>query len=100
MRLTAAQLIDIAGMKAIYAHLDNDPEIEKALQIFGDRKDLAEIGDWMMNGSVKDVENFSTACKSGKIKLYTGNEIPATNAIYCLYLPPFYVFVNLNRLYI
>lgn len=33
MELTAAQMIDIAGMKAIYAHLFNDPKIEIALII-------------------------------------------------------------------
>ncbi|HXS59741.1 MAG TPA: hypothetical protein VN703_02895 [Candidatus Sulfopaludibacter sp.] len=94
--LTAAQMIDIAGMKAIYGHLKNDPEIEHALIVDGEEKDLAEIGQWMIDGNVED---FEKAMLSGRIKMYYGTSIPSTNAIYCLYLPPYYVFVDLKRLY-
>lgn len=94
--LTAAQMIDIASMKAIYGHLINDPEIKYALIVDGEEKDLAEIGQWMIDG---DVPEFEKAIKSGRIKLYQGTSIPISNAIYCLYLPPYYVFVDLKRLY-
>lgn len=94
--LTAEQMIDIARMQAIYGHLQNDPEIETALIVDGEEKDLAEIGQYMMDGNVPE---FEKAIKSGRIKIYAGNSIPKTNAIYCLYLPPYYVFVDLKRLY-
>jgi hypothetical protein len=92
--LTAEQLIDIARMQTIYGHLETDNEIEKALIVEGGEKDLAEIGQWMLEG---DVDNFSIAIKSGRIKEYVGSSIPNTNSIYCLYLPPYYVFVDLKR---
>ena len=87
MDLTAEQMIDIAGMKAIYGHLKNDPEIKQALQVIGEEKDLAEIGQWMIDG---DVDKFKEAFINGRIKAYNDNSIPYTQAIYCLYLPPYY----------
>ena len=94
--LTAAQMIDIARMQAIYGHLQNDPEIKQALIVNGEEKDLAEIGQWMIDGNVAE---FEKAMRSGRIKIYSGNSIPNTNAIYCLYLPPYYIFVDLKKLY-
>jgi hypothetical protein len=94
MTLTAAQMIDIAPMRAIYAHLQNNPEIENALIVDGEEKDLAEIGQWMIDG---DTDSFLNTIESGRLKIYTGTTIPATNSIYCLYLPPYYVFVDLKR---
>lgn len=94
--MTAAQMIDIASMKAIYAHLKTNPEIEMALQVQGKESDLAEIGQWMMDGNV---DKFNEAIEQQRISIYRGNVIPITNAIYCLYLPPYYVFVDLKRKY-
>ncbi len=96
MHLTAAQLIDIAGMRAIYAHLGFDPEISDALQVKGQESDLAEIGQWFIESNTDEVEK---AFKDKRIEFYTVYSIPADNAIYCLYLPPYYFFVDLDKKY-
>lgn len=95
--LTAAQMIDIASMKAIYAHLENDENIELALEVKGEEKDLAEIGQWMIDG---DLDKFEEAFINGRIKPYIDFNISLGTAIYCLYVPPYYVFVNLKKPYI
>ncbi|HVA97655.1 MAG TPA: hypothetical protein VNG53_02070, partial [Bacteroidia bacterium] len=86
-------MIDIASMKAIYAHLELDPEIETALIVEGKENDLAEIGQWMMD---ENLEKVKDSFESGRIKQYIGFSIPITNSIYCLYLPPFYIFCDLK----
>lgn len=96
MELTAAQMIDMASMRAIYGHLQNDPEITDALQVFGEKKDLAQIGEWFINGNKLAVEQ---AFAENKIKFYKEAEIQIDNAILCLYLPPFYLFIDLKTKY-
>lgn len=95
--MTAKEMIDITSMRSLYAHLSNNPDIEYILQVTDNNEPLlAEIGQTMLDGNT---EAFSTYAKDGKIKQLIGNEVPATNAVYCLYIPPYYVFTDLKKLY-
>lgn len=99
--MTTAEMIDITRMKTLYAHLQNNPDISHILQVEdNNEKLLAEVGDAMLIGDLVAFENY---IKEGKIiKLMQGNSsmtVPETNAVYCLYLPPYYLFTDLKRVY-
>lgn len=95
--MTPSEMIDITRMRTLYAHLQNNPEISQIIQVEDNNEPLlAEVGEIMIAGNVTAFSNY---CKEGKIKMLTDNSIPETNAVYCLYLPPYYIFTDLKRLY-
>ena len=96
-KITASQMIDITRMRSLYAHRQTNPEIETILQVSdNNEKELAEIGQVMIDGDVKE---FKKIILEGKIKRISGYPIPETNAVYCLFIPPYYVFTDLKRIY-
>lgn len=96
--MTAAEMIDITRMRTLYAHLQNNPEISHILQVEDNNEPLlAEIGEAMIDGNVDAFNKYVT---DSKIKAIGDTQpVPETNAVYCLYLPPYYVFTDLKRVY-
>lgn len=93
----AKEMIDITRMRTLYNYRDGNSEIEAILQVDDNNEPLlAEIGQTMIDG---DIYSFEQYMKDGKIKMITGKPIPETNAVYCLYIPPYYVFTDLKKLY-
>lgn len=93
----AKEMIDITRMRTLYNYRDGESDIEQILQVpDNDEPLLAEIGQAMIDG---DVDKFKQYSDEGKVKMIFGKPIPETNAVYCLFLPPYYVFTDLKRLY-
>lgn len=86
----ASEMIDTTRMQNLYLHLQHDTQIEQILQITDNTPEsLADIGQAMADG---DVEEFKRYMAEGKIKGLQGQPVPETNSVWCLYLPPYYIF--------
>lgn len=61
---------------------------------------LAEVGQVMISGDVPALEKYISEKKI--VRMMEGGSpmiVPETNAVYCLYLPPYYIFTDLKRTY-
>lgn len=93
----AKEMIDITRMRTLYNYRDGDSEIEQIFQVSDNNEPLlAEIGQTMIDGNL---DKFKQFLDEGEIKMIFGRPIPETNAVYCLYIPPYYVFTDLKRLF-
>lgn len=84
----------LTRMQTVYSHKDNDPEIAYMLQVFDNEQALFTIGSQMVNGDLKSVE---AAFDLKQAKFFWTRDIPATNLVRVLYLPPIYLFFDFQR---
>lgn len=95
--MTTAEMIDLTGMRTLYAHRGHNPNIQEIFQVQDNNEELlAKVGDMFING---DVVSFEQALKNEEVKMITGFPVPETNAVKCLYLPPYYLFTDLKKEY-
>ena len=93
--MTTEEMVDMTKMATIYNHYENDPEISVIVQVEDNNKELLiETGQILIDG---DIPTLDKKLKEGKVRFLTTKSVPPTNSVYCLYLPPMYLFTDLKR---
>lgn len=103
--MTCKEMIDATGFKTLIGHLQNNPDIHTIIQVFD--ADLAEVGEAFKEET--NIEQVQELFAEKIIGIYAFNkggginrnniipEVSLTQAVDCLYLPPYYLFKDLKK---
>jgi len=107
--MTCNEMIDATGFKLLLGHLQNNPDIHTIIQVF-DGVDLATVSEeFKKEDEVRQIQVWMNENKLDVYAVNKGNgigrnikvkEVLETQAVDCLYLPPFYLFKDRNQKWI